>query len=121
GVQTCALPISREPAGRRGHLDRRLKSTEEDDARAVKSTELSRPGPFRHCEDITQYAATMRIVIAGGHGKIALRLAAKLAERGDRPVALIHKPVLTQDVEAVDRKSTRLNSSHVSISYAVFC
>src|SRR5437868_12740184 len=24
-------------------------------------------------------------------------------------------------VEAVDRKSTRLNSSHVSISYAVFC
>src|SRR5699024_12645665 len=25
------------------------------------------------------------------------------------------------DVEAVDRKSTRLNSSHVSISYAVFC
>src|SRR5699024_12412625 len=24
-------------------------------------------------------------------------------------------------LEAVDRKSTRLNSSHVSISYAVFC
>src|SRR5437868_2625905 len=26
-----------------------------------------------------------------------------------------------QDVVAIDRKSTRLNSSHVSISYAVFC
>src|SRR5699024_12398838 len=26
-----------------------------------------------------------------------------------------------KDEDAVDRKSTRLNSSHVSISYAVFC
>src|SRR5699024_11786561 len=26
-----------------------------------------------------------------------------------------------KDVRRVDRKSTRLNSSHVSISYAVFC
>src|SRR5699024_11567611 len=26
-----------------------------------------------------------------------------------------------QRLEALDRKSTRLNSSHVSISYAVFC
>src|SRR5690606_25271189 len=28
---------------------------------------------------------------------------------------------LEEGVEAVDRKSTRLNSSHVKISYAVFC
>src|SRR5437899_8333602 len=27
----------------------------------------------------------------------------------------------TEDVRAVDRKSTRLNSSHLGISYAVFC
>src|SRR5437868_10340809 len=27
----------------------------------------------------------------------------------------------TQDQSTTDRKSTRLNSSHVSISYAVFC
>ncbi len=67
----------------------------------MDSTELSRPGPFRHCGDTTQYAATMRIVIAGGHGKIALRLAAKLAERGDRPVALVRNPEHIQDVEAV--------------------
>src|SRR5437773_5622117 len=26
-----------------------------------------------------------------------------------------------QNVDAVDRKSTRLNSSHITISYAVFC
>src|SRR5437870_9852040 len=31
-------------------------------------------------------------------------------------------PLLTQKEEiALDRKSTRLNSSHVAISYAVFC
>src|SRR5207249_10722687 len=29
--------------------------------------------------------------------------------------------VVRSDIPAVDRKSTRLNSSHVSISYAVFC
>ncbi|MBB6120968.1 SDR family oxidoreductase [Nocardiopsis algeriensis] len=40
----------------------------------------------------------MRIVIAGGHGKIALRLARLLADRGDRPVALIRNPDHAQDV-----------------------
>src|SRR5690625_6714211 len=29
--------------------------------------------------------------------------------------------VVEEDVEGRDRKSTRLNSSHVAISYAVFC
>src|SRR5438067_8424238 len=29
--------------------------------------------------------------------------------------------LLDRDLGAADRKSTRLNSSHVSISYAVFC
>src|SRR5437868_10898411 len=28
---------------------------------------------------------------------------------------------LTESADLIDRKSTRLNSSHVSISYAVFC
>src|SRR5262245_64469986 len=32
----------------------------------------------------------------------------------------LHERVVGQD-EAVDRKSTRLNSSHLGISYAVFC
>ncbi|NYH53346.1 MULTISPECIES: SDR family oxidoreductase [Nocardiopsis] len=42
----------------------------------------------------------MRIVIAGGHGKIALRLARQLADRGDEPVALIRNPDHSQDVVA---------------------
>src|SRR5215208_8153841 len=50
-----------------------------------------------------------------------------------RSTVLIASPVAAQDLDArakaerdllartVDRKSTRLNSSHVAISYAVFC
>src|SRR5699024_12032618 len=30
-------------------------------------------------------------------------------------------PGCADDIEEIDRKSTRLNSRHVSISYAVFC
>ena len=33
----------------------------------------------------------------------------------------IEKLISEQRVSCLDRKSTRLNSSHVSISYAVFC
>src|SRR5699024_3596064 len=37
----------------------------------------------------------------------------------DRPVLILDEA--TSSVDTRDRKSTRLNSSHVSISYAVFC
>ncbi|GAA1994027.1 NAD(P)H-binding protein [Nocardiopsis rhodophaea] len=42
----------------------------------------------------------MRIVIAGGHGKIALRLERLLAARGDTPVGLIRNPDHADDVAA---------------------
>jgi uncharacterized protein YbjT (DUF2867 family) len=42
----------------------------------------------------------MDVVIAGGHGQIALRLARLLAGRGDRVRALIRNPDHTADVEA---------------------
>src|SRR5437899_9560932 len=35
--------------------------------------------------------------------------------------ALFHNPEISGNVEERDRKSTRLNSSHLGISYAVFC
>src|SRR5690606_39897754 len=35
--------------------------------------------------------------------------------------ALVHVAVAGEHERAADRKSTRLNSSHVKISYAVFC
>src|SRR3712207_8944215 len=46
----------------------------------------------------------------GGHGG---RREARARDPGDRAAALGHR--------ARDRKSTRLNSSHANISYAVFC
>src|SRR3989442_4942928 len=38
-----------------------------------------------------------------------------------RCIRLQNWPVFRHEVSRVDRKSTRLNSSHVRISYAVFC
>src|SRR5690606_41823601 len=38
----------------------------------------------------------------------------------DMAVRMLGIPVAYDDIE-IDRKSTRLNSSHVKISYAVFC
>ncbi|MDH6125075.1 SDR family oxidoreductase [Kitasatospora sp. GP82] len=43
----------------------------------------------------------MRVVIAGGHGQIALRLERLLAERGDTAVGLIRKPEQAHDLEAL--------------------
>src|SRR5699024_12456682 len=45
-----------------------------------------------------------------------------LSDESKYPLQLILRNVLIQSqASASDRKSTRLNSSHVSISYAVFC
>src|SRR5690606_17245549 len=61
----------------------------------------------------------------GAHGQVLLHRqpgedAPPLGYHGD---ALAHDvaSVLTDQLLALDRKSTRLNSSHVKISYAVFC
>src|SRR2546427_6177406 len=40
---------------------------------------------------------------------------------GDREMSIELKKVSKRFVDNVDRKSTRLNSSHSQISYAVFC
>src|SRR5260221_2558571 len=42
------------------------------------------------------------------------------ADVGDLPVVTLQRQPIVQD-DRVDRKSTRLNSSHTVISYAVFC
>src|SRR5690348_18473349 len=39
----------------------------------------------------------------------------------DEPLVLLPRDLADEGGEALDRKSTRLNSSHPSISYAVFC
>src|SRR2546426_8454159 len=43
-------------------------------------------------------------------------------ERGDRGGSMLHQPLgVAARSAGRDRKSTRLNSSHLVISYAVFC
>jgi uncharacterized protein YbjT (DUF2867 family) len=47
----------------------------------------------------------MRVVIAGGHGKIALLLERLLAGRGDQAVALIRNPAHAADVQQAGAKA----------------
>lgn len=42
----------------------------------------------------------MRIMVAGGHGQVARRLARALVERGDTPVALVRNPDHVADVQS---------------------
>ncbi len=51
----------------------------------------------------------MRIVIAGGHGKIALLLERLLAERGDQAVGLIRNPAHVADVRAAGAEAVVRN------------
>src|SRR5690606_40649791 len=46
---------------------------------------------------------------------------AEVADGADQPGVAAHRAGEQIVVPAEDRKSTRLNSSHVKISYAVFC
>src|SRR5690349_23732536 len=52
---------------------------------------------------------------------VAGRDARALLDRRAEPSELDERERGMQLGEAIDRKSTRLNSSHVEISYAVFC
>src|SRR3712207_7789640 len=42
-------------------------------------------------------------------------------ELEEKILAMYGKGMSTRDIQQLDRKSTRLNSSHANISYAVFC
>src|SRR3712207_7321227 len=76
------------------------------------------------------YTTLFRSGDVGGRGE-QVRVGVR---HGHRPAAALAHPVEGGDVvghvaedddvlgaDAVDRKSTRLNSSHANISYAVFC
>ena len=51
----------------------------------------------------------MRVVIAGGHGQIALRLERLLAARGDEGVGIIRTPAHTADLEAAGAQAVVLD------------
>src|SRR3712207_7197440 len=79
---------------------------------------------FRSREQVLGPAHLDRRQRAGAPQQVAGELglhahqAAREVDRGDR---LVHRIGLDVLVEERDRKSTRLNSSHANISYAVFC
>ena len=51
----------------------------------------------------------MKVVVAGGHGKIGLRLLRQLAARGDEPVGMIRSPDQVPDLEAVGAEAVVLD------------
>ncbi|WP_410587390.1 SDR family oxidoreductase [Amycolatopsis sp. lyj-23] len=51
----------------------------------------------------------MRVVIAGGHGQIALRLERLLAARGDEAVGIVRNPAHVADLEAVGAQAVVLD------------
>ncbi len=57
----------------------------------------------------------MRVVIAGGHGKIALILEQLLAARGDVPVGLIRNPSHATDLEAAGAQAVVLDLEHSTV------
>src|SRR5699024_11226133 len=59
-------------------------------------------------------------LVKRGLGGLVAHGAGDGAEHGPIPHGHRHRPGAAAD-DGADRKSTRLNSSHVSISYAVFC
>jgi uncharacterized protein YbjT (DUF2867 family) len=56
----------------------------------------------------------MLVVIAGGHGKVALRLARLLHERGDRVRSLIRNPAHASDVEGAGGEPVVSDLEHES-------
>src|SRR5262245_62483445 len=88
---------------------------------------LRRPPTSTLCPYTTLFRSD-RVIQACALDKVTDRLLGHLSkgyrQRVGLAQALIHEPeVLILDEQAVgeDRKSTRLNSSHLGISYAVFC
>src|SRR6266487_5507921 len=68
------------------------------------------------------YTATTEIYTLSLHDALPIRLGALAAERRvTEPDAGVQAEWAAALDGAPDRKSTRLNSSHPSISYAVFC
>src|SRR5207249_10575957 len=70
-----------------------------------------------------EVAILVQVLAARGEGQV-LEVAFALIVPGRREDVLLllqRRAGLLEVGPALDRKSTRLNSSHVSISYAVFC
>src|SRR5437764_7584411 len=61
----------------------------------------------------------MRVVIAGGHGQIALRLERLLAARGDEAVGIIRNPAHAADLEAAGAQGVVLDLENSDVDAVV--
>src|SRR3712207_8627480 len=62
------------------------------------------------------------VILAAYFGHLAVSTCARVVLRRDPSArSLIRGTAAAQATTVLDRKSTRLNSSHANISYAVFC
>lgn len=68
-----------------------------------------------HADILPCHHGQMRVVIAGGHGKIALILEQLLAARGDVPVGLIRNPSHATDLEAAGAQAVVLDLEHSTV------
>ncbi|MFC3452170.1 NAD(P)H-binding protein [Amycolatopsis speibonae] len=57
----------------------------------------------------------MKIVIAGGHGKIALRLTRLLAKRGDAVVGIVRNPRHVDDIRRAGGEAVVLDLEHATV------
>src|SRR3712207_6853291 len=83
-------------------------------------TTLFRSGPDAQ-DDYDRRVAERRVVVSCGSGPPARDLPHLEGVQRGGPVAGPRRPSAWGPGARVDRKSTRLNSSHANISYAVFC
>src|SRR5207253_11218579 len=81
------------------------------------------PGAAGHLEPHLVTAAHVVFLVVGpGAGAYEVdRVPLGLEERPDGPARAVVVQLDRDRLRPQDRKSTRLNSSHVAISYAVFC
>src|SRR5207249_5510375 len=124
GVQTCALPISPRVERGQAGICRRVGRVLCDGLFVIRL--CLRRGSWavvqkvRSAEKVSLVG--FRVDAAGGReSRLLLRRKPDSSPGSDVPRHLrLHGNDIPR-LELVDRKSTRLNSSHVSISYAVFC
>src|SRR5690625_848454 len=83
---------------------------------------LAHDGPATNRGDSGQVSEHIFLVHAGGATQILLSDQVPSVVCGGLHVGILTQTALTpRFISGSDRKSTRLNSSHVAISYAVFC
>src|SRR5437868_1661782 len=109
-------------------VERRVAERGAIDAEEVRELRArAREAGFSHynlrrelgCADLPLLA---QVAIEEQAGRATNGLGFVVADRGPRElIELATDDQLERWLRPVDRKSTRLNSSHVSISYAVFC